>query len=64
MEFIDEDLAQRLLGVKANPGQKMQRDAYGFLGYKIVPKVRDRSDLHHVRVPDGLQAADEKNSCL
>ena len=38
--------------------------AYGFLGYEVVSEVCNRSNLHHVRVPDGLQATNEQNSGL
>ena len=58
MELVDEDLAQRLLGVKSGHDGK-PGDAYGLLGHEIVPEVCNCSNLHHIRVPDGLQATDE-----
>jgi len=58
VEFVDEDLAQCLLGVKIDARWE-PRGAYGFLGYEVVSEVCNSPNLHHVRVPDGLQATNE-----
>ena len=58
MEFIDENLAQCLRESEFVRDREF-RDAHWFLGYEVVSKVSNRPNLHHISVPDGLQAANE-----